>query len=78
MFFVLTPREDKKGLSAFLHTERELVDGLIYHACNAQHHDAQRTDDKAGARVVIAAESGNRFVALVDVHCFYYLQIVVE
>ena len=36
------------------------------------------TDDKAGARVVVAAESGNRLVALVDVHCLYNLQIVVK
>ena len=61
-----------------LHAERELVDGLVYHARNAQRHDAQRTDDKAGARVVVAAESGNRLVALVDVHCLYNLQIIVK
>ena len=78
MFFVLTPREDKKGLSAFLHSERELIDGLIYHACNAQHHDAQRTDDKAGTRVVIATESGDRLITLVDIHGLHNLQIVIE
>ena len=61
-----------------LHTERELVDGLVYHAGNTQRHDAQRTDGKAGTRVVIAAESGDRLIALVDVHCLYNLQIVVK
>ena len=61
-----------------LHSKGITADGLVRCADNAQYRDAQRADKQGGTCIVVAAEGGDRFIALVDVHGLDYTQVIIE
>ena len=55
-----------------------MVDGIVNHTGNAQHDDARRAYQQTGTGIIVAAESGDRLIARIDVHGFHHAQVIVE
>ena len=55
-----------------------MVDGIVNNTGNAQHDDARRAYQQTGTGIIVAAESGDRLIARIDVHGFHHAQVIIE